>query len=461
MYEPAQQIDWIRWLVYLIGGIPLFVWIFTVRDRTLRLFSVLVVAFFVQDLLAGRRYFWAFSLSPAIASAYVALLACVVAKRKLPQLGVYGPMWLGLLFAAFVGVVSGSGGGLLAVNVKYFQLSYLDGLVFFLFGLMALETSEEHKRFWEWFVLFALAMALAHLLSVATGFRFRGAYKEGISYGAVLDNANTLGSFYTIAIPPILSLAVRRRLSRVMQLFAYASLGAMAGSLLLTGCRSAMLFTFLLGGYTLLRSGVPAARVVSAGVLSVVVAGIGALVMSVVAAETWQAVFRDLEEQGTRTDRWGTFWGFLRLVIDHPFGIGLSPENARPLAPAYQLRVLSSHNIYLDMAVQIGIVGTGIFLWLCVHVLASGRRALRLTRDALEWDALFCSYLALLGFLAIGIFQPIYTATVSAKMNNLFWLLAGVNANAVARVLAAHRARVERESDERDRIPLPARPSRA
>jgi hypothetical protein len=113
------------------------------------------------------------------------------------------------------------------------------------------------------------------------------------------------------------------------------------------------------------------------------------------------------------------------------------------------------------MAVQIGIIGMAIFVWLAMYVLTSNRRAARLTRDPLEWDGLFCSYLALLGFLAIGIFQPIYTATVSAKMNNLFWLLAGINANAVARVLAAHRSTVARESDERDRMPLPARPSRA
>lgn len=465
MFEQTQAIDWVRWLFYFLGGIPVLIWLFAVRDRALRLLAVLAISFFVQDLFAGRRYFWAFSLSPALAGAYVGLLAVLVERRRLPQPGIYGVIWAGLLFAALVGVTLGSRGGLLAVNVKYFQLGYLDGLIFFFFGLMALQTSREFQRFWEGFIVITLLTAMLHLFSVATGYQFRGSYTMAagnVVYGGVFDNNNTLGSFYAMAIPPVLSLVMTRTLSARMQAIGYVTIALAAGSMILTGCRTAYLFAPILAGVALVRAGVAPGRAVATGVLGVVLVAIGFLLMTWLTPEVWQRVSADLAEEGTRTERFHTFAGFLRLMLDHPFGIGLSPENARGLIERYTFRgILSSHNIYIDMAVQIGVIGMIVFLWLAWMLLRTNRHAMKRSDDPAERQGLFCVYLALLGYYAVGIFQPIYTASVTVKMNNLFWLLAGLNVAAVNRVLAAHRAEREQTRRERDAVPLPVRARRA
>jgi O-antigen ligase len=459
--EETQSINWLRWLVYLLGGVPIFVWLFTVRDRTLRVVGVLAMAFFVQDAMAGRRYFWAFSFGPAIGAAYVGLLAMTVQRQRLPQLGAYGAIWGGMLFCAVLGVVQGSAGGLLAINMKYFQLGYLDGFIFFLFGLVALQTHAEFRKFWEWFIPFCLLMALLHFFSIATGYRFRGSSTEGVSYGGVLDNANTLGSFYAMAIPAVLSLAVSGRLERHWRLLSYAALALMTGSLILTGCRGGMLFAILVSAMALASSRLGPTRVITASLAAAVTMAIGYAVMTFVVGDAWRAVLLDLEEQGFHTDRWTTFAGFMRIALDNPFGVGLSPENVRGIVSQYDVRVFSSHNIYIDMAVQNGIPGMLIFVWLGVRLILSNRQAMRLTSDPIAREGLFCAYLALLGFFGVGIFQPIYTASVGAKMNNLFWLLAGLNVGAVNRVLSERRVAADRELEANRQMPLATRPGRA
>ena len=42
MIQPQDAIDWVRWLFYLLAGLPLIVWLFFTRDRVLRLVAVVL-----------------------------------------------------------------------------------------------------------------------------------------------------------------------------------------------------------------------------------------------------------------------------------------------------------------------------------------------------------------------------------------------------------------------------------
>ena len=136
MLHADSAIDPVRWLMYLLLGAPLLTWFFT-RQEGFRLLGLLVALIIVQDNIAGRRWVWAFSVAPSFILTYVALLSQMF-QRRLPRPGVFGPLWISLLFCAAIGGIAGSiGTGLLANNIDRYQIVFLEGILFFLFGLVA------------------------------------------------------------------------------------------------------------------------------------------------------------------------------------------------------------------------------------------------------------------------------------------------------------------------------------
>ena len=123
-------------------SVPLVVWLFFARDRVQKCVGILFFTIFIQDSFAGRRYFWALSLAPSFVAVYVALLSQVLERRRMPSIGIYGPLWGAFLFFALLSVAQASfGTGLLEPNVKELQFSYLEGIVFFLYGIVALRST--------------------------------------------------------------------------------------------------------------------------------------------------------------------------------------------------------------------------------------------------------------------------------------------------------------------------------
>jgi hypothetical protein len=437
---PDRSIDWLRWLIYLLAGVPIVVWLFFVRDRVLRVVGVLAVTLFIQDSFMGRRYFWAFSLGPSLVVAYVGLLSHVLETRRLPPVGVYGPFWVAFLFAAAICIAGASfGTGLLMPNVKELQFSYLEGLVFFLFGIGALRNSEELRSFFHWMVPIGALMALQHFFVATTGFHFRGSAKvvQGMYYGGVLDNGNTLGSYYALAVPTTLALALASDTAYRMRVFCYASLVLMLGSLILTGCRGALLMTVVVGAMAMLGGGMRIGRLVPAAGLAAVFAFLGYKVITTFLSSSSTEVFEMMREEGLETGRWKTYLGYLTILLNRPLGVGMAPENAFPLAHEQGIRAVTAHNIYIDIAIQTGIAGSLIFTAMAASLLLRNRRAARLASDVLTRGNLNLLFLSLAGFLGVGFFEPIYTG--STKMNNLYWLLAGLSVAAVNRVFAEVR----------------------
>lgn len=441
-----RSIDWVRWLAYLMGGVPLVLWVFFARDRVLRLVTVLFVTLFIHDSFVGRRYIWAFSLCASLVVAYVALVARVLENRRLPEVGPYGPLWMGLLFTAGISVMAGSvGTGLLQLNVKEFQFSYLEGLIFFLYGVVALRKSEELRSFFHWMVAISALLALQHFFVSATGYHFRGSPKAvtGVYYGGVMDNGNSLGSYWVMGIPSALAIAIARDTSQRMRGFCYVALVFMLGSLLLSGSRGGMLFTMVGCAWIGSVVGVRVGRLLAAAALGAVAAAVGYVVLRSFLAASSQTVFDMMAQEGFQTNRFSIYMAYSSMLLDQPFGLGLAAENVMQKAYRHGIQATNAHNIYLDIAVQTGVIGLGIFLGFVSSMLLRNRRAARITRDPVMKAALGQLFLCLIGFLGVGFFEPIYTA--SGKMNNLFWLLAGLSVGAVNTVAEARRAEVASE----------------
>jgi len=455
--ETNDAINWVRWLFYLLGGVPLLGWLMLTRDGVLRLIAVLSFLLFLQDNIIGRRYIVSgLTLSPATALAYAALVAEVVRKRRLPPLGVYLPLWLGFIFFAASNIVVGSlGTGLWGVNWKHFQIFYLEGIVFFAYALMALRSPADALRYTRWVMVLGLGVALVHILTIATGFRFRNAVEEfsGVYYAGVLDNANSLGSLYAMWIPVALSLAVGPRQPPLWRFTTIASILVMTASLLLSASRGGLLFAILM---SILAFGISRAGMSRAFVATVVAGAAGALgyfALNAVAPEAMREIMGLVEYEGTQTERFNLFARYLHMLVENPFGIGLAPANFARMIAAYGIPgVVSAHNIFIDIPLQAGILGLAMFLAICGLVLLENRRAAARTRDRSERDALVLLFLPIVGFLSVGFFEPIYT--ISNKLNNLLWVACGVSVGVSRQILAARRASAETRDDAPSREPF-------
>jgi O-antigen ligase len=441
--ESSDAINWVRWLFYFLGGVPFVAWLFFTRDRVLRLVAVMAFLLFLQDNIVGRRYvIGGTSIAPSTLLIYVALVAEILAQRRLPQLGAYLPLWLGLLFFAAANIVIGSlGTGFWGVNIKQFQIFYLEGILIFAYAMMALRTDEDFARINRYIPLLGLGVALVHVFAVATGFRFRNAIADSgeLYYGGVLDNTNSIGSLFSMWIPVALSLIVGRRQTPLWRFVTIAALAGMFGSLILSGSRGGVLFTLVtcLVAFGLGRAGFQRAAV--AGVIG----GVGLLVGWVMLQAFAPYALRELvgiaEEEGVQSNRLYLFARYGQMLFDNPFGIGLAPANFKANVAAYGIPgVVSAHNIYLDIALQTGIAGLACFLAIAFGILVTNRRATAAALEPRQRDNLVLLLLPLIGFFGSGIVQPIYS--VSPKLNHLFWIACGLSLAASQRVLAARRA---------------------
>lgn len=464
MPHSSDAIDPLRWLVYLLVGGPLLTWLFLTKQESLRLLVVLITLIFVQDSLAGRRYVSAVSVAPSFIIVYVALFSQII-QRRIPRVGVFGPLWLGFLFFAGVGGAVGSlGTGLLLKNIDAYQVVYFEGLFFFLFGLVALRRDADLLLFLRQQATFiGLAVALIHFATMATGFRFRNAIATDayLYYGGVFDNANALAAYYVMLIPVTLSMLIRERMSSTWRFWTVISLIAMIGSLVLTGGRSGLIFTVGMCFVALTWSRIGLGRGIAAAVAAGALAVIGIYVMQSVVPERWMEILGIAEEEGLETNRFFLFQRYAVMMVQHPVGIGLSVPNFMMKIAEYGIPgVLSSHNIYIDMGLQVGILGLITFTAMIAIVLLRNRRAFTISKDHDQREAILYLFLLLLGYLSNGIFQPIFA--VYPKLNNIFWLLCGLSLAASDRAFAAQRATRQQElGAPRTPFPTPIHAQRA
>jgi O-antigen ligase len=409
------DIDWLRWFVFAVLGLPLLVWLVATRNGPLRVIAVLAVVIFVQDTFVWRRYIVAVGVGPALILCYVAVMGLYLQQGRFARLGVAGALWGMFLAAALIGVIVGSvGTGLLFFNINLFQEFYLEGLLFFVLGMMALRDDDEVLRFFFWYALvIGFGVTVLHMFELLTGWRpatVQLAYSQGlagegkiVNPGGVFPNPNTLGSYYVMTIPVVLLQVLRGGFGGWRRAALGVALVLMTMSLGLTTARGGMLFTTLVCGYGLVLAGFSVGRVVGAGAALAALVAAAWLSAGVLVPEVRERITLQLEEEGLKTGRFDTWMTFATIAVENPLGLGLEATTIKAVSKLHGTTLGSAHNTFIDRAVKTGVFGLFAFLALIGHVVMRNLRALQRSRhDPTKHRALVYLLLPIVGFMAAG-----------------------------------------------------------
>lgn len=159
-------------------------------------------------------------------------------------------------------------------------------------------------------------------------------------------------------------------------------------------------------------------------------AGVAALALALLVPSSLRTRALSMADLGTNVERlllWETAWNMIR---DRPV-LGVGVGNFRAAQDAYvreevplRMTRTHAHNIWLQAAVERGVLGMLALLWLVLALLATAVRAVRETLPGGKARALAAGALAALaGFLIDGMVQNNFGDSQAAL---LLWIVAGV-----------------------------------
>lgn len=104
----------------------------------------------------------------------------------------------------------------------------------------------------------------------------------------------------------------------------------------------------------------------------------------------------------TRLDAWAIMF---KIIAVNPI-LGVGPANYYFLTPLFPIRgysvMFNSHNNYIDLLAQTGIIGTGLFIWLLVEVILVGNRLRKQLPPGFECAFVYGAIGGTVGTLAAG-----------------------------------------------------------
>ena len=430
----ALEFDPTRWAFYLTAGPIALTAYFFVGSRALKVTALLAALIFLEGVALSWRsfYFIGFSLSSAVS--YVLLASLFLDPQSRRQMEASSLAWMGFLFFAFMGAIIGGfvpGVGF-GENLVMFQMFYLEGLVYFWIGRAAFRSSEELLRVLNMLFIFGGFVAVLHLFSITTGYRFYAAagkefheYSQvAFRYGAVFSNPNTLAYFYSMVLPAaIISTLGWARPRATMLPAILVSMVLMGVSLVLTASRGGVATTALttMIAFALLPFGLR-------GFLGLAATGLFTGSFAVVLLffafpDLLDATLGRFVNEGLSSLRYEVWAETLRILARNPLGIGLhSGGYLEALRPAGIL-LANPHSIYLGLAVNTGIPGLAFFMTILVTALRRANLARRVL-DPQGRTVASIIFLMVLAFLIGGLAEPIYGNGI--KLQHFFWILVGI-----------------------------------
>ena len=319
--------------------------------------------------------FYALDRIAFVLLAFVVLLRALLLQQPLPAAGLVTWPMLGLLLLAFAGVV---GQPYEAQTWSVFAAKWVVPFVLYHLAGLAFEDDVSRRRF-ETFALITLAYlsftAIAFLLGLkefvfprfildeSVGIhadRARGPFLQAVANGVTL---NLLGLMALDAYR-------RRRLRGALGL---AFLATLPLAILATRTRAVWLSfagSILL---LLLRSSSACMRRVCLGL---VLAGATGLLLAMSFGNT-SALSDRLAEQGPLDYRVSVYDAGRQMFLEKPLvGWGASqvqPELAKRIS-GFRVEAFFFHNTYLEIAVEHGLLGLGLYLWMVIDLFRIGRR---------------------------------------------------------------------------------------
>lgn len=128
--------------------------------------------------------------------------------------------------------------------------------------------------------------------------------------------------------------------------------------------------------------------------------------------------------------RLNTWRGVCRMLFEHPFGIGSGESAFRTAFPRYAVSgtetVMHAHQIFLEVAVEIGVVGLILFLLVLWHLFARVVRFCRRHSEGEKRTEGVCLAATLTGALMMGLFDSLW---YHGGLYWLFWSIAAMLVN--------------------------------
>ena len=155
------------------------------------------------------------------------------------------------------------------------------------------------------------------------------------------------------------------------------------------------------------------------------------LVVSETARERILSIFADRQDSSNNVRR--NVWTAVRKMIgDYPL-LGIGPGHSAfnqiyPLYASSRFTALSAYSIYLEVAVETGLIGLASFLWLLVVIFNTGFVQLQRLRllNSEEGFWLMAAIASLTGMLAHGLFETVW---YRPEVNTVWWLMVGLVAS--------------------------------
>ncbi|MBQ9784040.1 MAG: O-antigen ligase family protein [Clostridia bacterium] len=192
---------------------------------------------------------------------------------------------------------------------------------------------------------------------------------------AFFDNPNVLAIYLLFAFPLTLIGAADGESRGACRVLCYASAAATVACCLLTWTRGAWLGMILQGILFLILCSRRTRRAL----------WLFPLLLPVAAFVLPPQVLRRFQSIGSLADssnlyRIHTWRGVLRMIAAHPLGIGVGERAFRAVYPAHAVMgtetVMHAHNVFLQVTVELGIVGGGLLLFTVFAALLTSRKSL-------------------------------------------------------------------------------------
>ncbi len=342
---------------------------------------------------------WQFTVLPnltlAAAIGYLALFAylynlLITGRVRFRRTG---QEWPFLLLIAAIGI-SAAG----AVNIPWLLRKTFTLVQLLILYLLIANLIDTRKRLVQLLWVVLVSNLITAVISLYQYFRIPGFRAIGLgkdpNYTAA---AIIMGIFFALPL-------LRRARSPGLKAAILSSLGLMGLAFLLTLSRGGFVALALVGIYWLLQE----RRKGRALVLVLAALIVGAFF----APESYReriSTLQDYQTDPSLASRFQEASAALMMIRDHPFfGVGFEnmPDNyARYVTPEVGKEVRAAHNLYLNLAADIGLIGFAVFVWIIVVSWRALRRAAS-SSPAGDWLGYAARMISLgfVGYLAASIF---------------------------------------------------------
>ena len=273
------------------------------------------------------------------------------------------------------------------------------------------------KKLMNCYVAISLVLSAFGLIQYFTGI---GAQTFLVGYSrprleATLENPNTFGAYLVLCIFPIIMLGLHEKRKKFKLLYIFTALAVLVN----------LIFTMSRGAFLGLAVGVVMLCILYSWKLIFAFIPLGAAGLCVPAIMNRIKAFKDVGQNESRYKIWGVA---KKMIQDHPIkGVGNGnfivkyveyvkkyPELLDPDSPVYP-----SHNSYLKVTSELGVVGIAFFIVSIVMSIKAIFRVVKLKRNEKQGYFYMGFLAAVIGFLVMNCFDNLFFVP---KVTTYFWV---------------------------------------